>query len=86
MPTQILVLGTGCAKCNTLMQSADQAARELGLDYEIRKITDLNQIVALGVMMTPALVVDGEVKVSGKVPSVAEIKTMLAQTSSPTQG
>ncbi|RME91880.1 MAG: thioredoxin family protein [Verrucomicrobia bacterium] len=86
MPTQLLVLGTGCAKCNALMQFAEQAARELGLDYEIRKVTDLNQIAALGVMMTPALVVDGEVKVTGKVPSVAELKAMLSKNQSPAQG
>jgi small redox-active disulfide protein 2 len=55
-----------------------KAAQTLGLQYELEKVTDLNQIMSFGVMMTPALVVDGKVKVSGKVPSVDEIKTLLA--------
>lgn len=76
---QLLILGTGCAKCNTLAQFTEQAAQELGLDYELNKVTDLKQIMALGVMMTPALAVNGSVKVVGKVPSVAELKTILQQ-------
>lgn len=75
---KLQILGTGCAKCNALTQATEQAAQTLGLPYELEKVTDLNQIMAFGVMMTPALVVDGKVKVSGKVPSVDEIKTMLA--------
>jgi len=82
---QLLILGTGCAKCNTLTQFTEQAAKELGLDYEINKVTDLNQIMALGVMMTPALVVDGNVKVAGKVPSVAELKTILSECAEKTE-
>jgi small redox-active disulfide protein 2 len=76
---ELLILGTGCAKCNTLAQFTEQAARELGLEYELNKVTDLKQIMALGVMMTPALAVNGNVKVVGKVPSVAELKTILQQ-------
>jgi len=76
---QLLILGTGCAKCNTLAQFTEQAAKELGLAYELNKVTDLKQIMALGVMMTPALAVNGNVKVVGKVPSVAELKTILQQ-------
>jgi small redox-active disulfide protein 2 len=57
--------------------AAEKAAQSLGLQYEIEKVTDLNRIMSFGVMMTPALVVDGKVKVSGKVPSVDEIKAML---------
>lgn len=76
---QLQILGTGCAKCNTLAQFTEQAANELGLDYELTKVTDLKQIMALGVMMTPALAVNGSVKVVGKVPSVAELKTILQQ-------
>lgn len=76
---KLLILGTGCAKCNTLAQFTEQAAKELRLDYELNKVTDLEQIMALGVMMTPALVVNGNVKVVGKVPSVAELKTILQQ-------
>jgi small redox-active disulfide protein 2 len=77
---QILVIGTGCAKCKTLAQFTEQAVKELGVPAEINKVTDLKQIMALGVMMTPALAVNGSIKVMGKVPSVAEIKTILSQT------
>ncbi|MHB1309137.1 MAG: thioredoxin family protein [Limisphaerales bacterium] len=76
---QLLVIGPGCAKCKTLAQFTEQAAQELGVPYELNKVTDLKQIMALGVMMTPALAVNGTVKVSGKVPSIAEIKTLLQQ-------
>ena len=75
----ILVIGPGCAKCKTLAQFTEQAVKELGVTAEINKVTDLKQIMALGVMMTPALVVNGTIKVSGKVPSVAEIKNILQQ-------
>jgi small redox-active disulfide protein 2 len=76
---QLLILGTGCAKCAKLYEATEQAAQSLGLQYELEKVTDLKQIMAFGVMTTPALVVNGQVKVSGKVPSVDEIKTMLQQ-------
>ena len=77
---QLLILGTGCAKCARLYEATEQAAQSLGLQYELEKVTDLKQIMAFGVMTTPALVVDGKLKVSGKVPSVDEIKAMLQQT------
>ena len=73
----IQVLGTGCHKCKTLAQLTEQAVTELGLDAEISKVTDIKEIMAMGVMMTPALAVNGTVKVSGRVPGVAEIKAML---------
>jgi len=76
---QLLVIGPGCAKCKTLAQFTDQAVKELGVTAEINKVTDLKQIMALGVMMTPALAVNGSIKVAGKVPSVAEIKAILQQ-------
>ena len=76
---QLLILGTGCAKCAKLYEATEQAAQSLGLQYELEKVTALKQIMAFGVMTTPALVVNGQVKVSGKVPSVDEIKTMLQQ-------
>ena len=76
---KIQILGTGCTKCKTLAQSTEQAIRELGIAVEITKVTDLKQIIALGAMMTPALAVNGSVKVAGKVPSVGEIKTILSQ-------
>lgn len=74
---KIQILGTGCPKCKQLTESADKAASEMGLQYEIEKVTDINQIMSFGVMMTPALVVDGEVKVVGKIPSASELKGML---------
>ena len=75
---RLLVLGPGCAKCGKLYEATEQAAKELGVPYEINKVTDLKQIMALQVMVTPALVVVGSVKVAGRVPSVDEIKKLLA--------
>jgi len=74
---KIQVLGTGCPKCKQLAENAEAAAKELVLNYELEKVTDINKIIAFGVMMTPALAVDGVVKVMGKVPSVEEIKIIL---------
>ena len=74
---KIQILGGGCPKCHKLAENAEEAARELGLDYELEKVTQLNDIMAFGVMVTPALAVDGEVKSVGKVASVDEIKSML---------
>ena len=76
---QLLVLGTGCGKCAKLCDLTVQAARELGLEHEVQKVTDLKQIMALRVMLTPALVVNGSVKSSGKMPSLDELKTILSQ-------
>jgi len=67
MMKKIQVLGTGCPKCQELTKNAAAAAALLGIEYEIEKITDLKEIMKFGVMMTPALAVDGEVKVAGKV-------------------
>jgi small redox-active disulfide protein 2 len=75
---KIQILGTGCAKCQKLAAVADEAARALGLTYELSKVTDLQEIMAFGVMFTPALVVDGVVKVAGKVPSLDDTKKLLA--------
>ncbi len=75
---KLQVLGTGCPKCAKLAANAEEAAKELGLEYELVKVTDINEIMAFGVMMTPALAVDGEVKVVGKVPDAVSIKGMLA--------
>ena len=74
---KIQILGTGCPKCKKLAEAAEAAAKELQLDYELEKVTDINQIMGFGVMMTPALAVDGDVKVVGKVPAIDEIKEML---------
>lgn len=78
MKKKLQILGTGCAKCQKLSAQTEAAAQAAGIDYELEKVTDLNDIMQLGVMMTPALAVDGVVKVTGKVPSVEEIKEMLA--------
>ena len=75
--TKIHVLGTGCPKCTTLTANAEAAATELGIEFELEKVTDINEIMTFGVMLTPALVVDGDVKVVGRSPSVEEIKAML---------
>jgi small redox-active disulfide protein 2 len=76
---QLLVLGPGCGKCVKLYDLTAQAARELGVAHELQKITDLRQIMALRVMVTPALVVNGSVKLSGKVPNLEEMKAILSQ-------
>lgn len=76
---QLLVIGPGCAKCRTLAQHTEQAVNELGLTAEINKVTDLKQIMALGVMLTPALAVNGSIKVVGKVPTLPELKAILQQ-------
>ncbi len=75
---RIQILGTGCPKCKKLAENAEAAAKELGIEFEIEKVTGINDIMKFGVMMTPALVVDGDVKVVGKVPSTDEINQMLA--------
>ncbi len=72
------ILGTGCPKCKKLAENTEAAAKDLGIDYDLSKVTDINAIMGFGVMMTPALVVDGQVKVVGKVPGPDEIKKWLA--------
>ena len=74
----VQILGTGCPKCEKLKEHAEQAVRELGIEATIEKVTDITEITAFGVMMTPALAVDGEVKMIGKVPSADAIKEYLA--------
>ena len=74
---KLQILGTGCAKCKKLSELTKEAADSLGISYEIEKISDIQQIIQFGVMMTPALAVDGQVKVVGKVPSIEEIKKIL---------
>jgi small redox-active disulfide protein 2 len=71
------VLGTGCPKCKKLAENAEAAVASLGLDCDVEKVTDINEIMKFGVMMTPALAIDGQVKAVGKVPSPDEIKKML---------
>ncbi len=75
---KIEVLGPGCPKCQKLHEKTQKAALELGLECNIVKVTDIQEITGYGVMMTPALVIDGQVKVTGKVPAVAELKKLIA--------
>ncbi len=75
---KIQILGTGCPKCKKLAEAAEQAALALGIEFELEKVTDLNDIMNFGVMMTPAIAVDGVVKAAGKVPSAEELKEMLS--------
>jgi small redox-active disulfide protein 2 len=75
---KLQVLGTGCPKCKKLAENAEAAAKALGIEYVIEKVTDINEIMKFGVMMTPALAVDGQVKVVGKVPDADAIKAWLA--------
>ena len=75
---KIQILGTGCPKCTKLAENAQAAARELGIEYELVKITDINEITNFGVMMTPALAVDGDLKSTGKVLSADDIKKFLS--------
>ncbi|TFH64155.1 MAG: thioredoxin family protein [Candidatus Zixiibacteriota bacterium] len=75
----IQILGTGCPKCRKLEENTKLAAKQMALECEVLKVTDINAIMHMGVMMTPALAIDGKVKVTGKVPSVDELKIILAE-------
>ena len=74
----VQILGTGCAKCETLMHNAKEAIKQSGTEATVEKITDITQITSFGVMMTPALAIDGEVKSVGKVLSSGDIAELLA--------
>ncbi len=74
---KLQILGTGCSKCKALAEQTEKAAKTLGVEFVLEKVTDIEKIVAFGVMATPALAVDGVVKVSGRLPSLEEIKTMI---------
>ena len=74
---KIQILGTGCARCKTLTANAEQAAQQLGVDAQIEKVSDIADIMKFQILMTPGLVIDGQVKAAGRVPSVDEIKQML---------
>ncbi|MBN1125034.1 MAG: TM0996/MTH895 family glutaredoxin-like protein [Sedimentisphaerales bacterium] len=75
---KIQILGTGCPKCKKLAENAESAAKDLGIEYELEKVTQINDIMKMGVMVTPALAIDGVVKAAGKVVSSDEIKAMLS--------
>ena len=74
---KIQILGMGCPKCRKLYEAAEQAAKELGLEYEMEKIDDIDRITEMGVMMTPALAIDGEVKLVGRIPTIENLKELL---------
>jgi small redox-active disulfide protein 2 len=76
---KIQILGTGCPKCKKTYERTEQAVRELGICAEIEKIEDLKAIMNFGIMVTPAVAIDGDVKVSGKIPSVDEIKKYISE-------
>jgi small redox-active disulfide protein 2 len=74
---EIKVLGTGCAKCKQLEKTVREAVAELGLDAEVEKVTELTDIMSYGIMSTPGLVVNGEVRIAGRLPKLAEVKSIL---------
>jgi len=71
---EIKVLGTGCAKCGKVYENVKKAIEELGIDAELEKVEDIDKIISFGVFMTPAVVINGEIKASGRIPSTEEIK------------
>lgn len=75
---KIQILGPGCPNCERLAGLADRVARELGIEFELQKVTEITEIVQFGVMATPGLVLDGKLLVSGRVPSEAEVKEWLS--------
>ncbi len=76
---KIEILGTGCAKCNKLEELAKKAADEIGIEYDLVKVKEIDKIMGYGVMVTPALVVNGVVKVAGKIPSIDDLKKMIGE-------
>lgn len=76
---KIQILGMGCAKCNKLYAAAETAAKELGIKYEMKKIDDINKIIDMGVIMTPALAINGKVKFSARIPGAEELKRIISE-------
>ena len=74
---KLQILGIGCPRCRKLAENAEAAAKELGIEYELEHVTDVNEITSFGVFLTPALVVDGQVKIAGEVADVTRIKELL---------
>jgi small redox-active disulfide protein 2 len=75
---KLQILGTGCSKCARLTEQVEQAAKELGIEHQVEKVTDLQEIISFGVMTTPALAVDGQIKVAGNIPTLDELKRLIA--------
>ncbi|AKB85498.1 thioredoxin family protein [Methanococcoides methylutens] len=76
---KIEVLGSGCAKCNKVKEIVEKVVNEAGIDAEIVKVEDIDKILDYGVMVTPGLVIDGDVKIAGKIPSEDKVKEWLTQ-------
>ncbi len=76
---KIEIIGTGCAKCRRLLTNAEQAVNEMNIAAEVLKVDDIDAIIERGVMMTPALFIDGQVRAEGRIPDVNEIKKMLSE-------
>lgn len=79
---KIEVLGMGCARCDKLEQQVHEALKELSIEAEVEKVSDLNKISSYGVLMTPGLVINGKVFCSGKIPAMADLKKWIADQSS----
>lgn len=75
----IQVLGTGCAKCRTLYETVTKAVQESGVEAQVEKVEDILKIMAFEILMTPGLVINGQVKTAGRVPSVEEVKKLIAE-------
>jgi len=75
----IQVLGTGCAKCKKMAEVAEAAVQQMNVEYKLEKVTDITKIIELGVMITPALLIDGKLRCSGRVPSIDEVKNILME-------
>lgn len=76
---KLQILGTGCSKCKKLLEITEQVAKSLNIEYELIKVTDMNEIMNFGIMMTPALVIDGNVKVVGRVPNAEELEEFISE-------
>jgi small redox-active disulfide protein 2 len=75
---KVQILGTGCPKCKKLFEATQQAVNDLGIEAEVTKVEDIAEIMKFGVMSTPALSVDGTIKVVGRIPKLDELKTMIS--------
>ena len=76
---ELKVLGTGCPRCKMVYANAQRAIAELGIDVKLEKVDDIDEILRYGVMMTPAVVIDGRVRASGRIPSTEELKRWLEE-------
>ena len=77
MSTKIQILGAGCDKCNRLYETAVEAIRSTGVDAKVAKVSEMSEIIALGVMTTPVMIIDGQIIITGRVPSLNEMKKLI---------